>query len=88
MMAYLNNNFIMAGCVFTVATIGLAVINRKNEEPIQYKTYLKHLVLIYVLVLALLYFKTLNSSPLTQKGGGSPTINGYQQEINIGEPNF
>jgi hypothetical protein len=87
-MEYLNNNFIMAGCVSTVATIGLVAINRKNEETIQYKTYLKHLVLIYVLVLALLYFKKINGSPLIQKGGGAPTINGYQQEINIGEPNF
>ena len=87
MTTYLNNNFIMAGCVATVATIGLAVINRKTDEQIQYKTYLKHLALIYVLTLVLLYFKTSTSS-LPQKGGAAPTINGYQQEINIGEPNF
>jgi len=89
MAAYLNNNFIMAGCVATVATIGLAVINRKTDEQIHYKTYLKHLTLIYVLILTLLYFKTsISTSSLSQKGGAAPVINGYQQEINIGEPNF
>jgi uncharacterized membrane protein len=85
----LSNKYVLAGIVSLIATIGLYIVNRKADDKVQYMTYLKHFVLIYLLSIALLYFKPSETVKFAGVGGGPSTTNGnYQIEMTNAEPNF
>jgi len=86
----LNNNYVLSGVVALSATIGLYIVNRKADDKVQYMSYLKHFGMVYLLIMALLFFKPNNALlavPLLNHR--SPMSGGnYQSEILTSEPNF
>jgi len=86
MKEYLNNNLVLSLIISIVSTLLLYYNNRKNNETINYMTYIKHFIVLSISIWVLLYFKDSNNINLNGlKGGGTSS---YQDNINIGDPNF
>ena len=86
MKEYLNNNLVSSLIIAMISTALLYYYNRKNNENINYMTYIKHFISLIILIWLTLYFKSSNNIQLNPlKGGG---LSSYQDNINIGEPNF
>ena len=97
MLKYLENNFVLAAVVSILSLIGMYLFNRNSEnETSKLKIYLKHSLLVFVLVLMVLYYRT--KSKISLKGGGSSIasslsapaipVENLAQNVNIGDPNF
>ena len=80
MLDMLNNSYALNGIVAVVSTLVLFLLCRTDDKPCSWKVYLKHMVLVFVILVALEYLK-----PLVMKGGD---VIASQPDINIGNPDF
>lgn len=80
MLDMLNNSYVLNGIVAIVSTLVLFLLCRTDDKPCSWKVYLKHLVLVFVILVALEYLK-----PLVMKGGANVAS---QPDVNIGNPDF
>ena len=80
MLNMLNNQYILNGIVSLVSTIVLYLLCRTDDKPCSWKVYLKHLVVVFIILVSIDYIK-----PLVMSGGASVSA---QPDVNIGNPDF
>ena len=93
MLKYLENKYILAAVVSCVSLLGMYMLNwNVDKETSKYKIYLKHSLLIFILVLMVIYFRSSSKLNITTGGGSSiissQPVNDLVQNVNIGDPNF
>ena len=79
MLNLLNNQYILNGIVSLVSTIVLYLLCITDDKPCSWKVYLKHLVVVFIILVSIDYIK-----PLVMSGGSVSA----QPEVNIGNPDF
>jgi hypothetical protein len=79
-MNMLNNPYVLNCIVSLVSTLVLYLLCRTDEKPCSWKVYLKHLILVFMILVSIDYIK-----PLIMKGGSGSVS---QPEVNIGNPDF
>ena len=80
MLDMLNNSYVFNGIVSVISTLVLFLLCRTDDKPCSWKVYLKHLVLVFLILVILEYLK-----PLVMKGGANVAS---QIDVNIGNPDF
>lgn len=80
MLDMLNNSYVFNGIVSVISTLVLFLLCRTDDKPCSWKVYLKHLVLVFLILVTLEYLK-----PLIMKGGSNVSS---QPDVNIGNPDF
>ena len=80
MLDMLNNSYVFNGIVSVISTLVLFLLCRTDDKPCSWKVYLKHLVLVFLILVILEYLK-----PLVMKGGDNVPS---QIDVNIGNPDF
>ncbi len=80
MMNMLNNQYVLNAIVSLVSTIVLYLLCRTDDKPCGWKVYLKHLVVVFIILISIDYIK-----PLVMNGGANVSS---QPDVNIGNPDF
>lgn len=76
----LNNPYVLSGVLALVSTIVLYLLSRSDEKSPSWKIYLRHLLIVAVVLVSVDYIK-----PLVMKGG-NPSI--PMPDVEIGQPDF
>ena len=79
-MNMLNNPYVLNALVSLVSTIVLYLLCRTDDKPCSWKVYLKHLVVVFIILVSIDYIK-----PLVMNGGAGVSS---QPDVNIGNPDF
>ena len=95
MLKHLKNKFILVALVTLCSGLGMYLLERgeDKEKSNKYLRYLKHMLLVYVLVIGLIYLMrylgdNVNNTLVDGNMNLKTVQPSYQNNINVGEPNF
>jgi hypothetical protein len=79
----LNNPYVLSGLLALVSTVVLYLLSRNDEKTPSWKLYLRHLVIVGIVLVSIDFIK-----PYVMSGGGSSMNNAVQPDVNLGQPDF